>query len=125
MTGHGKPIGEMSIEELVEEKNYYREAHGIASSSFRRYETELKRRAKVWAGFGRNGVPSRLITGAAGILNLENVTIKELLAAKRDYDNVLNEGHEGYNPFSDELDRRYTWLANVTNSLEPTHPNDL
>lgn len=34
------------------------------------------------------------------------MTINELVAAARNYDNVVNEGGEGYNPYNNELERR-------------------
>ena len=37
---------------------------------------------------------------------MKNLTIQEIVKRARNYDNVVNEGGEGYNPFNDELERR-------------------
>jgi len=38
--------------------------------------------------------------------NTTQMTARELTAAARNYDNGVNEGGEGYNPYRSELDRR-------------------
>lgn len=37
---------------------------------------------------------------------MENLTTEQLRAKARQYDNINTEGGEGYNPYSDEIDRR-------------------
>ena len=38
--------------------------------------------------------------------NMTNMTAAELTAAAKKYDNLHNEGGEGYNPYRDEIDNR-------------------
>jgi len=46
--------------------------------------------------------------------NIEAMTIHELTDAARDYDQTQNEGHEGYNPYRDELAKRAAAHAAAT-----------
>ncbi|MCK4793252.1 MAG: hypothetical protein KAV87_56500, partial [Desulfobacteraceae bacterium] len=53
------------------------------------------------------------------------MTIIELTRKARDYDNLHNEGGEGYNPHRDELERRKLEAETVESKTTTERRNDL